>query len=203
MVLDSVQAGYQCTYSSLGVDVEMLRAEFDQDKRIVIAAITLAATCINAVSISVFILMDYKMLMRWYKENPLKTNQRYIRSIQVGISPDDIGHPQQNDNSEVIAKGAIVPEADREQLPISLRIIKQISVPALPVKDETDEEEEQNHAAEFEQRVGSIDSFIPRSPIKLKNQYMASVFEAPKLEFEPNLVQKIPQQAQQSHRFDA
>lgn len=85
--LKLVSDSYQCTYESLAVDVDWLSKDFAHDSRMGAATLILTFACFNALTITVFLLMDYKMLMRWYKENPLKTQDRFIRTIQVGIDP--------------------------------------------------------------------------------------------------------------------
>ena len=54
----------------------------------------------------------YSMMIKWYRENPLDGKQ-IARSIQVGLPPEgDANGP--HDDSGIVSKGHIVPEADRE-----------------------------------------------------------------------------------------
>lgn len=53
----------------------------------------------------------YKMMIRWYKENP-KDGLHIARSIQVGIPPDLVQRHNLNSSDAII--GLTVPEADRE-----------------------------------------------------------------------------------------
>ena len=42
----------------------------------------------NVVLIALQFLMHYKMLMRWYRENPVM-DSKFVRSIKVGIMPEN------------------------------------------------------------------------------------------------------------------
>lgn len=98
---------------------------------------------LNILLIFLQFLMHYKMLMRWHKENPL-TDEKQVRSIRVGLKPDDDDDkapPDGQFNKDKVSAGQTVPEADREKMKSPLRIMKRRSVPGIPVGVEESEGE--------------------------------------------------------------
>ena len=71
-------------------------------------------------------------MIKWYRENPLDGKQ-IARSIQVGIPPEgDENGPNDNSDGNLVSKGHIVPEADREVRSLPLAISMVFAVPGLP-----------------------------------------------------------------------
>ena len=52
------------------------------------AIIIIVLGSIIALNISIQFVTHYHMMMRWYKENPI-FEQKIVRSIKVGLAPDE------------------------------------------------------------------------------------------------------------------
>ena len=78
--------------------------------------------------------MQYGMLMRWYRENPLQEETK-VRSIKVGIAPeDDHAMTARSPVRSVVSFGQIVPEADRMKSPKPLKLMQRNSIPGIPIR---------------------------------------------------------------------
>ena len=102
----------ECTDASLMIDIDKLVKDRDNKSGFDgTAGMIMVLGSANVILIALQFLMHYKMLMRWYRENPLMSI-KLVRSIKVGIMPeprlDSEQSPQQG-----ISQGQIVPEADR------------------------------------------------------------------------------------------
>ena len=84
------------------------------------ASFVLSFACLNVAAIVAFFVLNYKMLVRWYRENPTKTNSCQIRTIRVGLNPAE--GPEEPDHLSHVSLGVIVPEADRQERPQSLML---------------------------------------------------------------------------------
>ena len=93
-------------------------------ERDLIAIIVLS--CIGVVLICAQYVSSFFMMIRWYRENPI-VDYKFTRSIKVGIAPGYIS------DKLGVEEGYIIPEADRNKSPMSMRFCKQHSVPGIPI----------------------------------------------------------------------
>ena len=121
-----------CTNPSLYIDLEKLVSDREDLSGFNGAAkLIFSVSIVNVLLFVLQFLMHLGMLMRWFRENPIKEETK-VRSIKVGIAPED--DQSHSPVRSAVSFGQIVPEADRRKSPIPLKLIKRNSIPGIPIR---------------------------------------------------------------------
>ena len=135
-VLRKASTGYGCTNDSLWINVQLLQHRQESSKMSqnvfgiqVISAFQVFLTLAQYFS-------NYRLIMRWYEDNPKNTNQR-ARAIQVGVP---LSGSTVIDRETGQGEGVAVPEADRDAHTTPLYNVKKNAIPGIPLIDEDGEE---------------------------------------------------------------
>ena len=142
---------YSCAHKSLYIDHDelekILKAILEDEKSETIIVLTF----INMFVLTVQMLAHCAMMVRWYRENP-QAERRAKRSIKVGLP---VNHTP---NAQRVDEGHAVPEADRQERPISIKLRERVT--GIPLKDNEDDVHIETPLATASNAISSFSSKI-------------------------------------------